>query len=61
MEEKQGIKISLSTFFLILAILVIIVMAFFMYKIYNKNLLLDKSINELNDKIRTPNSLNMMN
>ena len=58
MEEKQGIKISLSTFFLILAILVIIVMAFFMYKIYNKNLLLDKSINELNDKISNTNSLN---
>ena len=36
MEEKKVTKISLSTFFLILAIIAIIVMGIFMYKLYNE-------------------------
>ena len=42
MNEKTTKKISLSKFFLILALIVIIVMVFFMYKIYNdKNLVVE--------------------
>lgn len=36
MEENRTKKVSLSTFFLILAIIVIIVMGVFMYKLYNE-------------------------
>lgn len=35
MEEKKALKISLSTFFLILSIIVIIIMSFFLFKFYN--------------------------
>jgi len=38
MEKKKITKISLSTFFLILAIIVIIVMGIFMYKLYNDDI-----------------------
>lgn len=38
MEEKKVTKISLSTFFLILAIIIIVVMAIFMYKFYNEKI-----------------------
>ena len=58
MEGNKVIKISLSTVFLILTIIVIIVMGFFMYKIYNekagvieKNDELNNTINELQEKI----------
>lgn len=46
MEEKKVIKISLSTFLLILAIILITVMAFFIFKLSNE-------ITETNEKIRT--------
>lgn len=36
MEEKKVTKISLSTFFLIISLVVIIVMGIFMYKFYNE-------------------------
>lgn len=36
MEEKRAIKISLSTFFLILAIITIVVMGLFIYKLNNE-------------------------
>ncbi len=36
MEEKKARKISLSTFFLIFAIIVIIVLSIFIFKIYNE-------------------------
>lgn len=35
MEKNKKIKISLSTFFLIIALILIILMAYFIYKIYN--------------------------
>lgn len=35
MEEKKSTKISLSTFFLILAIIAIVVMGIFIYKLNN--------------------------
>lgn len=58
MSEKTPIKISLSTFFLILAIVVIIVMGYFMYKLYNdkveetrKATDLQKQVNSLNGTV----------
>lgn len=58
MEENKVKKISLSTFFLILAIIVIVVMAIFMYKIYNekieankKSVVLQSQVNNLNETV----------
>lgn len=55
MEEKKVTKISLSTFFLILAIIAIIVMGIFMYKLYNEKTEETKKSNELQTQV---NSLN---
>lgn len=52
-SEKTPIKISLSTFFLILAIVVIIVMGFFMYKLYNEKSIATQKIDNLNKEINT--------
>lgn len=51
MEEKKTIKISLSTFFLILAIIVICVMGFFLYNLNSKNVAMVSYQTELNSKI----------
>ena len=58
MEEKKVTKISLSTFFLILALIAIIVMGIFMYKFYNekteatqKSAELQTQVNSLNEKV----------
>ena len=51
MEEKKTIKISLSTFFLILAIIAICVMGVFIYKINNDKIIADNEILELKDSI----------
>ncbi len=70
MEEKKTIKISLSTFFLLLALVAIIVMAIFMYKFYDdkkkadekssslENQLsnLNETVKDLNDKISNTNT-----
>lgn len=54
--EKKALKISLSTFFLILAIIVIIVMGFFMFKLYNdKNTEVQKSA-KLSEEVQNLNS-----
>lgn len=51
MEEKRVTKISLSTFFLVLAIILIILMGVFIFKLYNeKTELAEKSI-EQNEKM----------
>lgn len=55
MEEKQGIKISLSTFFLILSIIAIIIMGIFIYKL-NK----DKST-EIQKSIKFQSQVNTLN
>lgn len=52
MEKNQG-KINLSTVFLILSIVIIIIMGLFMYNLYKGKLSSDNSIKELNDKIST--------
>lgn len=51
MNEKTKNKISLSTFFLMFAILIIALMAYFTYKIYNDKQNANNEITELNSKI----------
>ena len=53
MDEKKPIKISLSTFFLILAVIVILVMGYFMYKLYNEKTIATQEIGDLNNEINT--------
>ena len=53
MDEKQGIKISLSTFFLILAIIVIIIMGYFIYQMYIENNNINNKVEELNSQVST--------
>ena len=48
MDKK--IKISLSTFFLILAIIVIIIMGYAIFKLYNEKKIANNSIQELKSK-----------
>ena len=55
MEEKNVKKISLSTFFLILAIIVIIVMGIFIYKLNNDKIVEIQKSTELQSQV---NSLN---
>ena len=55
MEEKNSVKISLSTFFLILSLIVIIVMGIFMYKFYNEKTEATKKSADLQTQV---NSLN---
>ena len=55
MKEKNSTKISLSTFFLILAIIVIIVMGIFIYKLNNDKTVEIKKSTELQSQV---NSLN---
>ena len=55
MEEKKVTKISLSTFFLILAVIVIFIMGYFIYKFYNEKATESKKSIELQAQV---NSLN---
>lgn len=55
MEKKEPIKVSLSTFFLIIAIIVIAVMGYFMYKLYNDKAEATKKATDLQTQV---NSLN---
>lgn len=56
MEEKKVTKISLSTFFLILAIIVIIIMSVFIYKLYNDKTAEVNKSNELQSQVNNLNS-----
>lgn len=51
MEKKEPIKVSLSTFFLIIAIIVIAVMGYFIFNFYSQKVNLEKNASELNTKI----------
>ena len=51
MEEKKVTKISLSIFLLILSIIVIIVMAYFIYKLNNDKQLANNKVTELNKQV----------
>ena len=55
MEEKKGIKISLSTFFLILAIITIIIMGLFIYKLNNEKIEETKKSAELQTQVDSIN------
>ena len=51
--EKKEIKIGLSTFFLIFAIIVIIIMACFIYKLYSEKEQASIKANELDTRVET--------
>lgn len=51
MEEKKTTKISLSTFFLIIAIIAICVMGFFIYKLNDDKTKATEQVSELNNQI----------
>lgn len=51
MEEKNVIKISLSTFFIIIAMITICVMGFFIYKLNNEKTTATEQISSLNNQI----------
>lgn len=55
MEEKETIRISLSTLFLILAVIVILVMGIFLFKLYNEKTEEMRKSSELQTQV---NSLN---
>lgn len=55
MEEKKSIKISLSTLFLILAIIAIIVMGIFIYKLYNERNIETEKAAELQSQVSSLN------
>lgn len=59
MEEKKSIKISLSTFFLILAIIALVVMGFFIYKLSDDKTKATEQVKELNNQVaKLENSMN---
>lgn len=58
MEEKKSLKISLSTLLLLLAIIVILVMGCFIYKLYKDKQLADNKSNNLNNYTFELNSKN---
>lgn len=51
MEEKKSIKVSLSTVFLILAIIAIIIMGYYIYNISAQNKIANEELNSLNTEI----------
>lgn len=53
MEDKKTTRISLSTFFLILSLIVIIIMSYCIYKLYNDKKLAAKEISNLNNQTKT--------
>ncbi len=69
MRERNKIKIILLTIFLILAVIVIIGMAFLMYKVYNENrvannhiLELEATVNDLKEEMNNnSNTINLNN
>ncbi len=50
-KEKKGIKISFSTFFLILAIIIIFIMSYFIYKFYSEKMMENDKVANLNSKV----------
>lgn len=51
MDKKEPIKISLSTFFLFIAIIVIIVMGYFIFKAFNDKTVVEEQNNNLNSQV----------
>ena len=55
MEEKKVVKIGLSTLFLILAIIIIVIMTVFMYKFYNEKIEASEKTAELQTQVSNLN------
>lgn len=53
MEENKELKISLSTAFLIIAIVIIIIMGIYIYKLYNDKLVYIEKVSNLNNQINS--------
>lgn len=53
MEKKEPIKVSLSTFFLFIAIIVILVLGYFTFNLYTENQNSKEELNSQNNKIST--------
>ena len=51
MEENNNIKIHLSTVFLIISLIIIIIMGFFIYKLYKDNQTADSKLADLNNEV----------
>ena len=51
MNEKKPIKVSLSTFFLIIAIIVIAVMGYFIYRINSEKIATEEKVTSLNSQV----------
>ena len=51
MEESNNIKIHLSTIFLIISLIIIIIMGFFIYKLYNDKQTADTKLMNLNNQV----------
>lgn len=55
MDKKEPIKVSMSTFFLIIAIIVIAVMGYFMYKLNNDKMIETNKASELQEQVNILN------
>ena len=55
MEEKNSIKISLSTVLLILALVLIVILCIFIYKLYNEKIIANQNSLELQTQVNTLN------
>ena len=53
MEKKNNIKINLSTIFLIISLIIIIIMGFFIYKFYKDKQIADSKLADLNNEVIT--------
>lgn len=57
MEEKKSLKMSLSNVLLFISIIVILIMGYFIYKIYNEKTIATTEIDNLNNKISSLESI----
>lgn len=53
MSDKKNIKISLSSFFLIIAIIIILIMGYAIYRLYAKKSVAETQVDNLNSKIES--------
>lgn len=53
MAEKKSIKISLSTLFLIFAIIAIVIMGYFLYRVYSEKTTATEEVTNLNNQVNS--------
>lgn len=51
MEEKNNIRINLVTVFLIISLIIIVIMGFFIYKLYNDRKIANGKLSDLNNEV----------